>query len=51
VSNPSFKGSTVSTHVTTTQVAPSILRALNIPEFLLWSVLREGTTVLPGLSL
>ena len=51
VSNPSLSASTVSSHVTTTQVAPTILRSLNIPEWLLLSVLKEGTQVLPGLSL
>jgi hypothetical protein len=51
VSNPSITGSTVSSHVTTTQVAPTILRSLGIPEWLLLSVLREGTKVLPGLTL
>ena len=41
----------VSSHVTTTQVAPTILRALDIPEWLLLGVLKEGTTVLAGVSL
>jgi hypothetical protein len=51
VSQPGMHASIVSSHVTTTQVAPTILRALDIPEWLLLSVLKEGTTVLPGVSL
>jgi hypothetical protein len=51
VSSPRVSAASVSAHVTTTQVAPTILRALGIPEWLLLSVLREGTRSLPGLSL
>jgi hypothetical protein len=48
VSNPGLHGVKVSSHVTTTQIAPTILRALDIPEWLLLSVVKEGTKVLPG---
>ncbi len=51
VSNAGFAASTVSSHVTTTQVAPTILRALDIPTWTLLGVLREGTQVLPGVQL
>lgn len=51
VSSPGLRASTVASHVTTTQVAPTILRALDIPEWTLASVVREGTRVLPGVGL
>jgi hypothetical protein len=49
VSNPNFPASTVTTFVETTQVAPSILRALGLDPTKLHAVKKEGTTVLPGL--
>jgi predicted AlkP superfamily pyrophosphatase or phosphodiesterase len=51
VSNPALNGHSVSAHVTTTQIAPTILRALNIPENQLLSVVKEGTKALPGTGL
>jgi hypothetical protein len=51
VSNPSLSAAVISTHVDTRQIAPTILRALGLPEWLLWGVLREGTKSLPGTSL
>jgi hypothetical protein len=51
VSNPGLDAGAVSSHVTTTQVAPTILRALGIPTFTLLGVVREGTKVLPGLQM
>jgi hypothetical protein len=50
VSIPGFKkGRTVAEPVTTTQVAPTILRALGLAQEALKSVVKEGTSVLPGL--
>ena len=49
VSNPKLKARPVRTPVQTTQVAPTILQVLGIPPQMLQSVLKEGTTVLPGL--
>jgi len=49
LSNPSFKAATVSTAVTTPQVAPSILKALSMDPTQLQAVQKEGTAVLPGL--
>jgi hypothetical protein len=43
-------GRTVSTPVTTTQVAPTILWALGVNPLLLQAVRKEGTPVLPGLE-
>ncbi|MGH7438483.1 MAG: hypothetical protein ACRENE_22585 [Polyangiaceae bacterium] len=51
MSHPSLAGSSVSSHVTTTQVAPTILRSLGIPTFTLLGVVRERTKVLPGLPM
>jgi hypothetical protein len=51
VSNPGLHASTVASHVTTTQVAPTILRALGIPDWTLLGVIREGTHALPGVGL
>jgi arylsulfatase A-like enzyme len=48
VSNPAFRARVIDARVTTTQVAPTILRALDLPEWALWSVVREGTRALPG---
>ena len=41
VSNPGLHRIKVSSHVTTTQIAPTILRALDIPERLLLSVVHD----------
>jgi hypothetical protein len=40
---------TIAEHVVTKQVAPTILRALNLEPNALQAVRREGRTVLPGL--
>ena len=47
VSNPTFAPRTVSTATTTTQVAPTILKALGMNPGLLDAVRAEGTAVLP----
>src|SRR6516225_1658638 len=47
LSNPSFRTITVTTPVTTTQVAPTILRELGLNPQALQSVREEGTKVLP----
>jgi arylsulfatase A-like enzyme len=47
VTNPSFRGQTVSTPVTTMQVAPTILKALGLDPNALDAVQKEGTSVLP----
>jgi hypothetical protein len=49
VSNPGLKPRSVRTPVQTTQVAPTILQVLGVPPQSLQSVLKEGTSVLPGL--
>jgi predicted AlkP superfamily pyrophosphatase or phosphodiesterase len=49
VSNPSFKSTVLKTPVATSQVAPSILRALGLNPRGLKSVQIEGTEVLPAL--
>jgi hypothetical protein len=49
VSNPAFKSTVLKTPVSTSQVAPSILRALGIAPTLLKSVQTEKTAVLPAL--
>ena len=49
VSNPRFPGVVIKTPVVTSQVAPTILQALDIEPEQLNSVLVEHTTVLPGL--
>ncbi len=49
VSNPRFPGVVVKTPVITSQVAPTILQALDIEPEALNSVRVEHTTVLPGL--
>ncbi|HLK51687.1 MAG TPA: alkaline phosphatase family protein, partial [Bryobacteraceae bacterium] len=51
VSNPSLQASTVTTFVETTQVAPTILEALGLDPTSLDAVQKEGTAVLPGLTL
>ncbi len=51
VSSPALRSAVVSTHVTTTQIAPTILRALHLPTWALDAVRKEGTKVLPDLPL
>ena len=51
VSNPAIHGHTVEEHVSTTQVAPTILRALDLDPDALDAVRKEGTHVLPGVRL
>jgi hypothetical protein len=51
LSNPSFHASTITSFVETTQVAPTILRALGLDPRSLDAVRIEGTPVLPGLPL
>jgi hypothetical protein len=51
VSNPSFQAKTVRTEVGTAQVAPTILKALDINPTTLYAVRVEGTPVLPGVVL
>jgi hypothetical protein len=48
VSNPSFKAKTLTTPVTTSQVAPTILKALGLNPESLQAVQLQGTEVLPG---
>lgn len=50
VSNPNVKARTVTSFVETTQVAPTILKALKLDPNSLDAVRQEGTPVLPGLS-
>ena len=47
VANPSFTAQTVSDGTTTTQVAPTIVKALGLSPSLLDAVRIEGTPVLP----
>lgn len=49
VSNPSFRPQTVTSFVTTSQVAPTILQALGLSPASLQAVQLQGTQVLPGL--
>ena len=49
VENPALKQSTVSDEVSTTQVAPTILKALGLNPALLDAVKVEGTPILPWL--
>jgi hypothetical protein len=48
LSNPSFKATTLTTPVTTSQVAPTILKALGLNPGNLQAVQIQGTEVLPG---
>jgi len=48
VSNPSFKAITLTTPVTTSQIAPTILKALGLNPGSLQAVQIQGTEVLPG---
>jgi hypothetical protein len=50
VSYPTLQPATNATTVSTTQVAPTILKSLNLNPSLLQSVAAEGTQVLPGLG-
>lgn len=51
VSNPGFRAQTVTSFVTTSQVAPTILQALGLNPSSLQAVQIQGTQVLPGLFL
>jgi hypothetical protein len=50
VANPRFKAATVSATTTTTQVAPTILKALGLDPTALDAVREEGTAVLPEVA-
>jgi hypothetical protein len=50
VSNPGFKGSTVTSPVETAQIAPTILEALQLNPNQLQAVQKEHTQPLPGVS-
>jgi len=50
VANPHFKAQTVSTETATTQVAPTILKALGLNPAELDAVRAEGTQVLPEVA-
>jgi hypothetical protein len=50
VSNPGIKANTITSFVETSQVAPTILKALGLDPNQLDAVKSEGTPVLPGLS-
>jgi hypothetical protein len=49
VSNPALGATTINAHVTTTQVAPTILKALRLDPHKLDAVRKEHTKPLPGL--
>ena len=49
VSHPDLRQQTVSNQVSTTQVAPTIIKALGLDPSLLQAVKKEGTRVLPKL--
>ena len=51
LSNPKFRAKTVTSPVETTQVAPTILKALGLDVNKLQAVHIEGTQVLPGVDL
>ena len=51
VSGPGLRRRTIARRVSTTQVAPTILRALDLDPEALTSVRKEGTHLLPGLAL
>jgi hypothetical protein len=51
LSNPSFQAKTVSAAVGTAQVAPTILKALDLNPSQLYAVRVEGTPVLPNVTL
>jgi hypothetical protein len=50
LSNPKFHGKTITSPVETTQVAPTILKALGLDPDKLQAVQIEGTQVLPGID-
>jgi hypothetical protein len=50
VANPQFKASTVIATTTTTQIAPTIIRALGLQPSALDAVRKEGTAVLPEVA-
>lgn len=50
LSNPSLSAKTVTTPVETIQVAPTILKALQLDPSSLEAVRKEGTAVLPGVN-
>jgi arylsulfatase A-like enzyme len=50
VSNPSLHARTVTTFVETTQVAPTVLKALGLDPNKLDAVRKEGTASLPGIE-
>jgi len=50
LSNPEFRAKTVTSPVETSQVAPTILKALGLNPNALDAVRKEGTQVLPGVS-
>jgi arylsulfatase A-like enzyme len=50
VSNPDFDAKKITAFVETTQVAPTILKALGLDPNKLDGVRKEGTPVLPGLQ-
>src|SRR5579872_2423382 len=51
LSNPNFQSSTVTSPVETAQIAPTILKALDLDPNALQGVQKEHTQVLPGLDL
>jgi hypothetical protein len=50
LSNPNFHAKTITSPVETTQVAPTILKALGLDPDDLQAVRTEGTQVLPGID-
>jgi len=51
VSNPMLRHQTINEHVWTKQVAPTILRSLDLDTDALQAVVKEHTRLLPGLKL
>jgi hypothetical protein len=49
LSNPNFEAKTITGAVETTQVAPTILKALGLNPAALQAVQKEHTAVLPGM--
>jgi hypothetical protein len=50
LANPRFDAKTITSPVETTQVAPTVLKALELDPRQLESVRQEHTQVLPGIS-
>jgi hypothetical protein len=50
IANPAFKASTVSATTTTSQIAPTIIKALGLDPAALDAVREEGTAVLPEVA-